>query len=172
MGLRLHQSIGRVTRHEISSLDARATTPRRSGRDPRRAIRGLQGAAQGNHRGCAGEAAGGYPIPSTRRSAQPTATVQQWADAVQTLADLLDRFEAGQIAVRPREQRDGGSARCRVGAARSCRRSSGRRVAKRLWTGLTAARQGMLRATLGFQVAKRGLCHQHWVSLCSCRSLP
>ena len=77
---RPHQSIGLVTRHGISSPDARTTTPRRSRRDPGRAVCGLPGAAQGNCRRCAvEEAASGYPIP--------------WADAVQTLAGLLDQFE-------------------------------------------------------------------------------
>ena len=67
-------AIALVTRHGISSPDARTTTPRRSRRDPRRAIRGLQGAAQGYCRGCADEA-GGCPIPSACRSAQSTGTV-------------------------------------------------------------------------------------------------
>lgn len=120
--MRERQSIALVTRHGISSPDARTTTPRRSCRDPRRAIRGLQGAAQGYCRGCADEAAGGCPVPSACRSAQSTGTVGL----------------AGQPALEPGRQRDGGSARCRAGAARSCRRSSGGRVAKRLRPGLMA----------------------------------
>ena len=62
-----------MTRHGISSPDARTTTPRRSRRDPRRAIRGLQGAAQGYCRGCADEAAWlsdtvGLPIGAVDRN--------------------------------------------------------------------------------------------------------
>jgi hypothetical protein len=67
--------IALVTRHGISSSDARTTTPRQSRRDPRRAIRSLSGAAQGYCRGCADEAAGDCPIPPACRSAQSTATV-------------------------------------------------------------------------------------------------
>ena len=127
--MRERQSIALVTRHGISTPDARTTTSRRSCRDPRRAIRGLQGAAQGYCRGCADEAAGGCPVPSACRSAQSTGTVGL----------------AGQPALEPGRQRDGGSARCRAGAARSCRRSSGGRVAKRLRPGLMALVNGATR---------------------------
>ena len=59
-----------------------------------------------------------YRRPTDRRS-RP----QQWADAVQTLTGLLDQFEEwrDKTAIQPREQPDGGSARCRAGAARLCR---------------------------------------------------
>ena len=127
--MRERQSIALVTRHGISTPDARTTTSRRSCRDPRRAIRGLQGAAQGYCRGCADEAAGGCPVPSACRSAQSTGTVGL----------------AGQPALEPGRQRDGGSARCRAGAARSCRRSSGGRVTKRLRPGLMALVNGATR---------------------------
>jgi hypothetical protein len=49
---------------------------------------------------------------------------------------------AGQPARQPRGRRDGASARCRARTARSCRRSSGGRVAKRLRTRLTAPIDG------------------------------
>ena len=135
-GHRLHQPFGRVTRHGISGPDARTTTPRRPRRHPRRAIRGLQGAAQGKRRGCTGEAASGYPIPSARRPAQPAATVGgRGADAGRSAGPVGG--VAGQTARQPRRQRDGGSARCRAGAARSRRRSTGGRGAEGLRTGLT-----------------------------------
>ena len=80
--LMTHIPIAPVTRHGISNPDARTTTPQRSGRDPRRAIRGLQGAAQRNCRGCAGETTGRCPISPARRSAQSTGTVgRRGADA-------------------------------------------------------------------------------------------
>jgi len=45
---------------------------------------------------------------------------------------------AGQPALRPRKQRDGGGARRRAGTAKLCRRTPGGRSAKGLRTGLTA----------------------------------
>src|SRR5664279_1775761 len=88
--MRERQSIALVTRHGISNQDARTTTPRRSCRDPRRAIRGLQGAAQGYCRDCADEAAG---VVRYRRPADRRSRPERWADAVQTLADMLDQFQ-------------------------------------------------------------------------------
>src|ERR1700727_427059 len=75
-----------------------------------------------------------YRRPADRRS-RP----QQWADAVQTLADLLDRFQEWRdtLPLQSRKQRDGGSARCRARAAPLCRRAPGGRAAKGLRTGLT-----------------------------------
>ena len=77
-----------VTRHGIPRSNARTTTPRRSRRHPRRAIRSLSSAAQGYRRGYTGEAAVRY-----RRAVDRRSRPQRWADAVQTLADLLDQFQ-------------------------------------------------------------------------------
>src|SRR5271165_2042704 len=56
-----------------------------------------------------------YRRPADRRS-----RAQQWADAVRTLADLLDRFQEWRdnLPFQPRKQCDSRSARCRAGAAR------------------------------------------------------
>jgi hypothetical protein len=80
--------------------------------------------------------AGGCPIPPARRSAQSTATVGcRGADAGRPAGPVSG--VAGQPALRPREQRDGGSTRCRAGTARLCRRARGGRAAKGLRTRLT-----------------------------------
>ena len=75
-----------------------------------------------------------YRRPADRRS-RP----QQWADAVQTLADLLDQFQQWRDNLPPSlaEQPDGGSARRCAGAARLCRRAPGGRAPKGLRTRLT-----------------------------------
>jgi hypothetical protein len=92
---REHQSIALVTRHGISSPDARTTTPWRSRRDPRRAIRGLQGAAYRARRKVTAVAAPTKPpvVVRYRRPADRRSRPERWADAVQTLADMLDQFQ-------------------------------------------------------------------------------
>ena len=74
--------IALVTRHGISSSDARTTTPRQS-------------AAYRARRKATVAAAPTKPpaIVRDRRPADRRSRPQQWADAVQTLADLLDRFQ-------------------------------------------------------------------------------
>jgi hypothetical protein len=63
-------------------------------------------------------------LPPARRSAQSTATVGgRCADAGGPAGSVSG--VAGQPALRPREQRDGGSPRCGAGAARLCRRAPG-----------------------------------------------
>ena len=75
-----------------------------------------------------------YRRPADRRS-RP----QQCADSVQTLADLLDQFEKWRDKL-PSNLANSATAEALVAVLelRSCRRSSGGRVAKGLRTGLTA----------------------------------
>ena len=80
-----------MTRHGISSPDARTTTPRRSRRDPRRAIRGRQSAAQVVRRGR--RRSRRRVCPRIARPADRRSRPERWADAVQTLADMLDQFQ-------------------------------------------------------------------------------
>ena len=93
-----HQSIALVTRHEISSPDARTTT-----RGDRAATPAERSAAyRARRKATAADMPAKPPVviryrwPADRRS-RP----QQWADAVQTLADLLDQFEAWRDKLRP-----------------------------------------------------------------------
>ena len=80
-----------MTRHGISSSDVRTTASRQSRRDPRRTIRSAYRA----RRKATVAATPTKPsvIVRYRRSADRRSRPQQWADAVQTLADLLDRFQ-------------------------------------------------------------------------------
>jgi hypothetical protein len=93
--------IALVTRHGISSSDARTTTPRQSRRDPRRAIRSLRA-----RRKATVAAAPTKPpaIVRYRRPADRRSRPQQWADAVQTLADLLTGFRSGGTTCPPASQ--------------------------------------------------------------------
>ena len=83
-------TIARVTRHGISSADARTTTPWRSRRDPTE----RSAAFRARRKATAADTPTKLPaVARYRRPADRRSRPQQWADAVQTLADLLERFQ-------------------------------------------------------------------------------
>ena len=91
-----------------------------------------------------------YRQPADRRS-----RTQQWADAVQTLTDLLDRFQEWRdnLPSSLANSAARGSAQCCAGAARLCRRAPGGRAAKGLRTGLTVLISGATGRALAEQTA-------------------
>ena len=117
----------------------------------------------------AGETAGRCPISPACRPAQSTGTVgRRSADAGRPAGPVSG--VAGQTALQPRQQRDGGSTRCHAGAARPCRRARGDRAAKGFRTRLTTLFGDATRRTSAGQIALATSGAVHIRLLAACRT--